>query len=45
MNKVYFDKQEIKQLLELCCDYRKLFSPNIQIELLKPNSGLSLKLF
>lgn len=43
MNKVYFDKQEIKQLLELCRDYRKLFNPNIQTELLKPNSGLSLK--
>lgn len=43
MNKVYFDKQEIKQLLELCRDYRKLFSTNTQTELLKPNSGLSLK--
>ena len=42
-NKVYFDKLEIKKLLKLCRDYRKLFSPNIQIELLKPNSGLSLK--
>lgn len=43
MNKVYFDKQEIKQLLEFCRDYQKLFNPNIQTELLKPNSGLSLK--
>lgn len=43
MNKVYLDKQEIKQLLELCRDYRKLFNSNIQTELLKPNSGLSLK--
>lgn len=43
INKVYFDKQEIKQLLELCRDYRKLFNPNIQTELLMPNSGLSLK--
>lgn len=42
-NKVYFDKQKIKQLLELCRDYRKLFRSNTQTELLKPNSGLSLK--
>lgn len=42
-NKVYFDKLEIKKLLELCRDYRKLFRSNTQTELLKPNSGLSLK--
>ena len=43
MNKVCSDKQEIKQLFELCRDYRKLFNRNIQTELLKPNSGFSLK--
>lgn len=42
VNKVYFDKRQIGQMLELFRDYRKLFSS--QHELLKPNSGLSLRL-
>lgn len=42
VNKVYFDKRQIGQMLELFRDHRKLFSS--KHELLKPNSGLSLKL-
>lgn len=42
VNKVYFDKRQIEQMLELFRDYRKLFSS--KLELLKPNSGLSLRL-
>lgn len=41
--RVFFDNREIGRLLEMCRDYRKLFSPKVQLELLKPNSGLSLK--
>lgn len=41
--RVFFDNREIGRLLEICRDYRKLFSPKVQFELLKPNSGLSLK--
>lgn len=41
--KVFFEKSEISSLLEICRDYRKLFSPKVQLEILKPNSGLSLK--
>lgn len=41
--RVFFDNREIGRLLEICRDYRKLFSPKVQLELLKPNSGLSLK--
>ena len=42
VNKVYFDKRQIGQMLELFRDYRRLFSS--QHELLQPNSGLSLRL-
>ncbi len=42
VNKVYFDKRQIGQMLELFRDYRKLFSS--KHELLQPNSGLSLRL-
>lgn len=42
VNKVYFDKRSIGQILELFRDYRKLFSS--KHELLQPNSGLSLRL-
>ena len=42
LNKVYFDKMQMQQMLELFRDYRKLFSS--KHELLQPNSGLSLRL-
>lgn len=42
VNKVYFDKRQIGQMLELFRDYRKLFGS--KHELLQPNSGLSLRL-
>ena len=42
VNKVYFDKLQIAQMLELFRDYHKLFRS--KHELLQPNSGLSLKL-
>ena len=42
VNKVYFDKRQIGEMLELFRDYRRLFSS--QHELLQPNSGLSLRL-
>lgn len=42
VNRVYFDKRQIGQMLELFRDYRKLFSS--KHELLQPNSGLSLRL-
>lgn len=41
VNKVYFDKRQIGQMLELFRNYRKLFSS--KHELLQPNSGLSLR--
>ena len=41
VKKVYFDKRQIGQMLELFRDYRKLFST--KHELLQPNSGLSLR--
>ncbi len=42
VNKVFFDKRQIGQMLELFRDYRKLFSS--KHDLLQPNSGLSLRL-
>lgn len=44
VNKVYFDKRQIGQMLSIFRDYRKLFTMKPQHELLKPNSGLSLRL-
>lgn len=44
INKVYFDKRQIGQMLSIFRDYRKLFTVKPQHELLKPNSGLSLRL-
>lgn len=41
LNKVYSDKRQMLQMLELFRDYRKLF--NSKHELFQPNSGLSLK--
>ena len=41
LNKVYSDKRQMLQMLELFRDYRKLFST--KHELLQPNSGLSLR--
>lgn len=43
LNKVYSDKMQMQQLLELFRDYRRLFGLKNQSELLKPNSGLSLR--
>lgn len=45
INKIYFDQRQVGQMLELFRDYRKLFSIKPQPELLKPNSGLSVKFF
>lgn len=43
LNKVYSDKMQMRQMLELFRDYRRLFGLKNQPELLKPNSGLSLR--
>ncbi len=42
-NKVYSDKMQMQQMLELFRDHRRLFGLKNQPELLKPNSGLSLR--
>lgn len=44
LSKVYSDKKQMKQMLDLFRDYRQLFGLKPQPELLKPNSGLSLRL-
>lgn len=43
LNKMYSDKMLMQQMLELFRDYRRLFGLKNQPELLKPNSGLSLR--
>ena len=43
IHKVYFDNREMGRMLELFRDYRQLFSLHSQTDILKPNSGLSLK--
>lgn len=43
LNKIYSDKMQMQQMLELFRDHRRLFGLKVQPELLKPNSGLSLR--
>jgi len=43
LNKIYSDKTQMVQMHELFRDYRRLFGLSIQPDLLKPNSGLSLR--
>lgn len=45
LNRCYFGKNTLQSLLFFMRDYRKLFSKNSTIDFVKPNSGLSLKLF
>lgn len=44
INKCYFEKQTLEQMLRVIRDYRILFSSQSKITFLQPNSGLSLKL-
>lgn len=44
INNVYFDERQMRNMLILFRDYRKLFNMKPQPVLLKPNSGLSVKL-
>lgn len=44
INNVYFDERQMRNMLSLFRDYRKLFNMKPQHVLLKPNSGLSVKL-
>lgn len=44
INKCYFEKQTLEQMLRVVRDYRILFSSQSKITFLQPNSGLSLKL-
>lgn len=44
INKCYFEKQTLEQMLSVARDYRILFSSQSKITFLQPNSGLSLKL-
>lgn len=41
----YSDKNTLEQLLRVLRDYRLLFLTNSKVDFLKPNSGLSLRLF
>lgn len=43
INNVYFDERQMRNMLSLFRDYRKLFNMKPQPVLLKPNSGLSLR--
>lgn len=42
INNVYFDERQMRNMLSLFRDYRKLFALKSQHVLLKPSSGLSL---
>lgn len=44
INNVYFDERKIRNMLNLFRNYRKLFNMKPQPVLLKPNSGLSVRL-
>jgi len=44
IGKIYSGKTQLQQLLTITRDYRVLFNLNPPLEILKPNSGLSLKL-
>lgn len=44
LGKIYSGKVQLQQLLAITRDYRVLFNLNPPLEVLKPNSGLSLKL-
>lgn len=44
INKVYQGEMQLKQLLSVVRDYKILFNSNVSLDILKPNSGLSLKL-
>ena len=44
LGKIYSGKVQLQQLLAITRDYRVLFNLNPQLEILKPNSGLSLRL-
>lgn len=44
INKCYFEKQTLEQMLKVIRDYKILFSSQSKITFLEPNSGLSLKL-
>ena len=44
INKCYFEKRTLEQMLRVIRDYRILFSSQSKITFLQPNSGLSLKL-
>ena len=44
LGKIYSGKTQLQQLLTITRDYRVLFNLNPPLEILKPNSGLSLKL-
>ena len=41
----YSDKNTLEQLLHVMRDYRLLFLTNSKVDFMKPNSGLSLRLF
>ena len=44
LGKIYSGKVQLQQLLAITRDYRVLFNLNPPLEILKPNSGLSLRL-
>jgi len=43
VHKVYFDKNIMGEMIKLFRNYKALFNIKPQPELLKPNSGLSLR--